>query len=116
MARTRHVARRRNPDDDLPRWVWPALAGLGVLMAASVIVRHVERANKPVYYYWAQSSPVPGVIPGSKSTQWIPKIQEKGQAIVFDLSPEITQTAALWAAEDEIRIRGGKAQRGEPVG
>ncbi len=81
-----------------------------------MVVRRIERANKPVYHYWAESSVVPGVIPGSGSTRWIPTIQEKGQAIVFELSAEMSETLALWAAEDEIRRRGGVAQRGKPVG
>ena len=67
-------------------------------------------ANADIYYYWAE--PIPAVFVGG---HYAPKIQNATTGEVFGLPEELTEQGALWAAEREIKKRGGIPQQGQPV-
>jgi len=107
------MARRRNPDDDLPRWVWPAVAGFGALVVISAIVHQVSKVpdkDKPIYYYWTDA------IDEGVFSDYVPSIQNSQTGITFVLPAEETESWALDAAREAIADRGGRAQQGRPVG
>lgn len=107
------MAKRRSN----PSWLTTTLiavatfvVGAGVAVAAGKRGKVPGLSGKPSYNYWAYESP------GLIGTEWIPVIRESGfNGSTYELMPELTQQAALWAAKQEILDRGGEPHEGKPT-
>ena len=113
IAKNNPRKRRRNPWTKLQF----GLVGVGVVVVGIAlryaIMKNAEKlANADAYYYWAEQKPVTSLMSGG---EWVPKIQNAKTGEVFALPDEITEQGALWAAEKEIKKRGGIPQQGQPI-